>query len=433
MSYFRKAPEEVRREDKIPYRQEEYSEYYKWFNNLKRGVIEGILRHIETDQKRLDILTDDESMKIWAAVFSDPYFTFVSYENDENVGDGVVGGFLPDLAHRQYPHATPDELTNLKNYYTSNIYQGNLMKNYSIRGKPFIETYMLKGSSIRDKSHGYRLTTYIYSDFYEAIYGGLLSAGRRVKAKTLDGVTLSTGLGWEYCERWFNYIFVSGLPEKRLEFKHSKKTADSIFGSLLSKFEYYNPETSMNFKMEKRVERSNPNDKSDTRTFVIISIFWTHGVLSFLKNTKVSKLTNDQVERLPKSSDAVLVKRIQRDTEQEAKLEASERALEALKELGITEKWAEDTKRRLDEEALMKDPVTKDGYTKVLAYCKTKGLTNVRFSSLQKHASKEGRIVALQLIANKGAEIVALQSKIFDQGDVHYCKGALINIFAQTL
>lgn len=413
-------------------RKEEYAEYFEWLNKLREGVREGIIKHIETNLDRVEILLDDEAMKIWGAAFSDPSFTSVSYERQETYGDTIINPFVVGLALEQYPYSTPDQLSNFKTYYVSNVYQGNLMKEYTVNGKPFIDTYMLKSSNLTNVT-GYRMTTYIYSDFYEALYGAIMQAGRRIKVTTADGVKLLGGLGNEYCERWFNHIFVKNLQGGRLDFAHSKKPSDTILSSLIGKFEYYTTNSKTKFEITDRVERKNPKDPSDTRTVVATTIKWTPGVLNFLKNSNLSGLSKEEIERLPKNTSAILVDRLVRDTKAESRQAACEEALRKLADLGITEERTEEMKRVLDNKAMEEDPQVNESYGKLVRYCKERGYTNIHFGTLQKHANVEGNIVALQLIVDKGEESIVLRSEVFDQGDTHLCKILIIKNFADKI
>lgn len=393
--------------------------YDDWLDKLKEVISISILDVIEPGNKvedkiRKEKLLSDESMKLWASVFTDPSVSYVSYERYETVGDTILDPLIVELALATYPFSTPDELSNFATYYLSNHFQGALMRDYVVPDtkEKLIDNYALWQ---KRKSRNFELTLYIYSDFYEAIFGAILILGNEFPEQ----------LGYTYCKRWFAEIFVKNLPGRIMDKEKSKKAADSVLKSLFSKFDYYIPTTdekkkSVSFAFTKR---SIPND-FDTTTKIEATITWTNSVRDFLSRSDAG-LTTRQKDNIPSKN--IKISSAISETKEASRIQASEIALKILKDaFGIDDEWATAKKRELDRAALLNAPDgVGEAYKKLLIYCKEKGYTNLRFGDLKKH-NGEGNKVALEILCDLGQETISLYSKRYNEGNKHKVKGMIL-------
>jgi dsRNA-specific ribonuclease len=397
-----------------------------WEKNLriaiKRNIIPVLIPDAETNEvqkHRAELLVDEQRMLLWSQIFTDSAVSEICYEPYESYGDKIANQLVVKWIMRNEPTVQPDQINSLVSHYASNKVQGDLMKKFTvvrkIRGEErlenFIEAYMRKP----EKKTGMVVTQSIQADMYEALLGGICTAG--------DSIV--DGLGMIYAALWFEHIFVKNIPKPDMQYSRGK--ASSILLELFSRFEFYNTKS---IKLDVNYKDQITKKGQSTKSNVSYIISFSSSVRNFLSGLSYELFRYSQ--QLPVAG--TTIGEATAPNKAEAREEASVAALNYLDEnLGITPEWAASVKNTLDMQTIEQDPILNDAYKTILNYVQGDGYQKIRFKNIGKH-SIEGNVQGIQIVGEaKDGRTKVFFTRAYEEGSRYEVRRNAIADFAKEI
>ena len=264
----------------------------EWFTGLQYFLYNTILPLAEPDAKRRLKLIEQEPMETWLIVFThksiDPN-AGANYEELEKLGDAVAAATFYEYLMKRIDGLTPKSLTLLKNHYLS---------------KPEQAKFAIKIGLQKWLRVAYDLNTHIIEDLLEAFYGGLLTVGNKIR----------TSYGYALAMNFTINLF----QNVTIDFDAIKADATTQIKEIFEKMGWVAQGAI------KDIEDWRPNETGTSGTMYLI---FPKKALDYFRYNQMS---------VP--SDIIAVD--ENSTKKVAESKVFEKALERLKELGITQEWA---------------------------------------------------------------------------------------------
>lgn len=317
-----------------------------WEINLKNYLFNDLLKLFVPNETIRSSLVSNEAMEIWKIIFTHSSYDGTigkNYESYELLGDRFLdANFVLYLLEKYLYKITPFELTEIKRFYMSKVYQAQL-------GRKLGLVNHIRTSSNID------ISIHIVEDIFESFAGGLIKVGMLLKSKNEKGPSLGAGNILV-----FNFI-VYLFKDIDIDFTVAKGHPKSVVKQMFDKLHWGKP-----------IENTYTSENSSQ----VVSILLTQEAVDDLAKFGVI-ITNrviGQDEAWSKSS---------------ALPNAYLQALKTLNNMGITDLWISQRKVAQDMSNPQLAPLFNQANKKMIQ----QGYTSIIFKISQ--TTREGKIMQL--------------------------------------
>lgn len=320
-----------------------------WLLKLQ-GAINNLLKPILLTQDERNKYLTPQAMLVWEQAFThETVSVSKSYEDLEYLGDRMLHAVFAKYLTRRFPHLHKGEFTELNSSYMSKMFQAELSRKMGL------------GEHIRIAGLN-RAILNIEADVFESFFGAL------------DAVSdlITPGTGYANCYNMVIYLFNDVVMDESKGKGSAKTQTIQIFSRFgLGKIEERDDDTGrgINFSVTLKPEHSN-----------------------FLRQYGV------EINNLTIGSASA-------STKKEAEVEAYKMAFRTLTDKGITSKWAEQVKNRLE----LEDPSIKPYVSAARIRLEKEGFEGMHFFIPRNSMTPLGAAVQLIGVRKNGEkEILAV-------------------------
>ena len=285
--------------------------YQQWVTNISNFLRTEILPLITTNHQIIDIMTNDDAMQTWIAVFTQQNVDSIdgkNYETWEKIGDNVMYVQFFEQIIKRVPDIPPSRLNDLGNYYLAKDFQGRF--SFERGWTKYLRTNFIP-------------TLDEAEDLVEAMFGALYYLGNNM---------VKSGVGDVLAKKFMDYFF-QGVDINLDVTKPRETIVKEIFRDHLK------------LKQPKLIVDEN---QSDSVNPFIASLTIDDQAVDYLNKQIIRYNQQNPTQQLPLFKN--ILASVQSTSGKRATKLAYDQAVQILYDHGITEAWAKEMKMIINAE-----------------------------------------------------------------------------------
>lgn len=185
---------------------ENTEESNNWLSQLKNYLFNDLLKRLVSDDTQRAFLVNNEAMKLWEPIFTHSSYDRTigkNYESLELLGDRFLdANFVLYLLEKHLYNISASELTEIKRFYMSKIFQAQLARNLQM------DRYV--------RARGVDISTNIAEDIFEAFAGGLIRIGNLLK-NGVGNILVFNFIVYLFKDIQIDYSVAKGHPKTQVK------------------------------------------------------------------------------------------------------------------------------------------------------------------------------------------------------------------------